>query len=161
MTEKEMFLNTWKQEHETLMKVLKAFPEDKLDMKIAEKLRTPKELSWVFVTEQGILNGALDGNIDFSNLPRIPATYEEILSTLEANHKKLMAKVKKLKPKQWNQKVMWMAGPGKTKKIRAADVAWFTLMDRVHHRGQFSVFLRLAGAKVPSIYGPSADDPWM
>ncbi len=27
-----------------------------------------------------------------------------------------------------------------------------------HHRGQFTVYLRLLGAKVPSIYGPSADD---
>jgi uncharacterized damage-inducible protein DinB len=27
-----------------------------------------------------------------------------------------------------------------------------------HHRGQFTVYLRLAGGKVPSIYGPSADD---
>jgi len=27
-----------------------------------------------------------------------------------------------------------------------------------HHRGQMTVYLRLLGAKVPSIYGPSADD---
>jgi uncharacterized damage-inducible protein DinB len=28
----------------------------------------------------------------------------------------------------------------------------------IHHRGQLSVFLRLVGAKVPAIYGPSADE---
>jgi uncharacterized damage-inducible protein DinB len=27
-----------------------------------------------------------------------------------------------------------------------------------HHRGQLTVYLRLKGAKVPAIYGPSADD---
>ena len=27
-----------------------------------------------------------------------------------------------------------------------------------HHRGQMTVYLRLLGAKVPAIYGPSADD---
>jgi uncharacterized damage-inducible protein DinB len=27
-----------------------------------------------------------------------------------------------------------------------------------HHRGQLSVYLRLNEAKVPSIYGPSADE---
>lgn len=27
-----------------------------------------------------------------------------------------------------------------------------------HHRGQATVYLRLMGAKVPSVYGPSADD---
>jgi uncharacterized damage-inducible protein DinB len=28
-----------------------------------------------------------------------------------------------------------------------------------HHRGQLTVYLRLNGAKVPAIYGPTADDP--
>ena len=32
------------------------------------------------------------------------------------------------------------------------------LMHLSHHRGQMTVYLRLCGAKVPSIYGPSADD---
>ncbi len=28
----------------------------------------------------------------------------------------------------------------------------------IHHRGQLSVYLRLLGAKIPGIYGPSADE---
>lgn len=39
---------------------------------------------------------------------------------------------------------------------------WFlrsTMLNHwVHHRGELAVYLRLAGAKVPSIYGPSADE---
>ena len=36
----------------------------------------------------------------------------------------------------------------------------FTMMlDHIHHRGQFTIYSRLAGAKVPQIYGPSADEP--
>jgi uncharacterized damage-inducible protein DinB len=27
-----------------------------------------------------------------------------------------------------------------------------------HHRGQMTVYLRLMGAKVPALFGPSADD---
>jgi uncharacterized damage-inducible protein DinB len=30
----------------------------------------------------------------------------------------------------------------------------------VHHRGQLSVYLRLLDIPVPSIYGPTADEPW-
>jgi len=33
-----------------------------------------------------------------------------------------------------------------------------TLNHWVHHRGQMTVYLRLLGAKVPALYGPSADD---
>jgi uncharacterized damage-inducible protein DinB len=30
----------------------------------------------------------------------------------------------------------------------------------VHHRGQLSVYLRLLDVPVPSMYGPTADEPW-
>lgn len=39
------------------------------------------------------------------------------------------------------------------------DLAWQLFFDSIHHRGQLSTYLRPMGAKVPSIYGPSADDP--
>jgi uncharacterized damage-inducible protein DinB len=29
----------------------------------------------------------------------------------------------------------------------------------VHHRGQLSVYLRLQNVPLPSIYGPTADEP--
>ena len=50
-------------------------------------------------------------------------------------------------------KVMWEAPLG--------DMLFGFLLDAVHHRGQLSSYLRPMGAKVPSIYGPSADDPGM
>ena len=33
-----------------------------------------------------------------------------------------------------------------------------TICHLVHHRGQMTVYLRLMGATVPALYGPSADD---
>jgi hypothetical protein len=33
-----------------------------------------------------------------------------------------------------------------------------TFLHSAHHRGQMTVYLRLLGAKVPSMYGPTADD---
>ena len=33
-----------------------------------------------------------------------------------------------------------------------------TINHWVHHRGQMTVYLRLMGAKVPALFGPSADD---
>ena len=39
---------------------------------------------------------------------------------------------------------------------------WEMIQDTInhwaHHRGQMTVYLRLMGAKVPALYGPSADD---
>jgi uncharacterized damage-inducible protein DinB len=38
------------------------------------------------------------------------------------------------------------------------DVIRDTFLHSAHHRGQLTVCLRLLGAKVPSVYGPTADD---
>jgi uncharacterized damage-inducible protein DinB len=38
------------------------------------------------------------------------------------------------------------------------DVIRDAFLHASHHRGQLTVYLRLLGAKVPSVYGPTADD---
>ena len=35
-----------------------------------------------------------------------------------------------------------------------------TVNHLIHHRGQLSVYLRLNDVPLPSIYGPTADEPW-
>jgi uncharacterized damage-inducible protein DinB len=45
---------------------------------------------------------------------------------------------------------------------RMAMIRVIMLNHWYHHRGQMSVYLRLLGVPVPSIYGPSADEnPFM
>jgi uncharacterized damage-inducible protein DinB len=39
-----------------------------------------------------------------------------------------------------------------------AEIIQETISHWSHHRGQMTVYLRLMGAKVPAIFGPSADD---
>jgi uncharacterized damage-inducible protein DinB len=41
---------------------------------------------------------------------------------------------------------------------RAAAWRSWVMNHLIHHRGQLSVYLRQTGSKVPSIYGPSADE---
>ena len=50
---------------------------------------------------------------------------------------------------------------GWTSTPRIALVRGMLMNHVIHHRGQLSVYLRLAGVKVPSIYGPTADETWM
>ena len=42
---------------------------------------------------------------------------------------------------------------------KAAVLRSFVLSHLIHHRGQLSVYLRQLDVSVPSIYGPSADEP--
>jgi hypothetical protein len=48
---KDQWLQGYARECEITMRVLKAYPEDKLDMKPAEVLRSACDLAWVFAGE--------------------------------------------------------------------------------------------------------------
>ena len=41
---------------------------------------------------------------------------------------------------------------------KASVIRAFVLNHMVHHRGQMTVYLRMLGVKIPSIYGPSGDE---
>ena len=164
MTEKDMYLNTLQREHATTMKILRQLPSDKADFKPAPaKTRSAKELASVFVAEMGLADGAIKGAIDFQSMGgfKPPSTYEELLTAIESKHKDIVNKVKGMAEGDFNSKMPFPTGPGQMGEARKADILWMTLMDSIHHRGQFSIYLRMVGAKVPSIYGPSADEPWM
>ena len=162
MTEKDMFLQTFDRECQITLKLLKAYPADKGDYRPHEKSRSAKELGWTFVMEQGVADMALKGKIDFSQpMPKPPVSYADVIRAFENASRETTSKVANASDDTLAKTVQFPVGPGKMGDFRAMDVLWTTLTDQVHHRGQFSVYLRLAGAKVPSIYGPSADEPWM
>ena len=39
-------------------------------------------------------------------------------------------------------------------------IFWRRLLHTAHHRTQLTVYLRLLGKRVPSVYGPTADETW-
>ena len=51
-----------------------------------------------------------------------------------------------------------LAGGNVVIEMSRHDMVSDTLNHLVHHRGQMTVYLRLMDAKVPALYGPSADD---
>jgi uncharacterized damage-inducible protein DinB len=161
MSEKEQFLKTLAQEFATTVKVLKAFPAAKADLKPHPKLKNARELAWNFVIEEKICDMALDGAIDVAKMPPLPATLPDVISSYERAHAALVERLRKTPDAELNKTVKFFTGPKQMGDIRKMDMLWLNLMDGVHHRGQFSVYLRMADGKVPSIYGPTADEPWM
>ena len=51
-----------------------------------------------------------------------------------------------------------LAGGAVALEQKRHDVIRDTFLHSAHHRGQLTVYLRLLGSKVPSVYGPTADD---
>jgi uncharacterized damage-inducible protein DinB len=161
MTEKEMFIKTWDNESTTTAKVLKAYPQDKLNLKPSEKSRTARDLAWTIVTGEMLIGQVLDGKINFGSAPPPPATMKEIIQAYEKAHGDLLNRVKKMADKDMATTLKFFTAPKQMGDVPRSNLLWFILMDSIHHRGQFSVYLRMAGATVPSIYGPTADESWM
>ena len=162
MNEKEIFLNRLNQEAQTTLRVLRAYPAGQDDLKPqGDKLRTARELACVFVSEQTLANAAVVGVLDMSSFSPITGTLPEVIGQYEQGVKETARKVQDMSDAEWNGMMDFFVGPNKMDKVRRADILWLTLNDMIHHRGQFSIYLRMAGGKVPSIYGPSGDEPWM
>jgi uncharacterized damage-inducible protein DinB len=161
-TEKDSFLQAFQQEVQITTRLLKAFPADKGNFRPHDRSRTANELTWTFVGEQAIAAQALQGKIDFAAAkPAPPTAFTDTVAAFEKAARDTITTVTKATDTQLNAMVKFPVGPGKTADMRAIDVLWATVRDQIHHRGQMSVYVRLAGGKVPSIYGPTADEPWM
>lgn len=162
---KQQFLQAYDREHATTMRVLRAYPPDRLDLRPHEKCRTARELAWVFAVERWL--GIMVFNDEFvekmasGSAPPPPQDWEELLATLEGAHQDFRRLITDTPEAALQDRVRFFTGPGQLGEISRLDWVWFLLHDEIHHRGQFSIYLRMADGKVPSIYGPSSDEPWM
>jgi uncharacterized damage-inducible protein DinB len=155
LTAKEQILNVREFEFGTTMRVLRAYPEDKLDMRPAEKSRSARELVKIFVAEEYVCGAAVRGEaIGAQAGQTLPDTLNDLLETFDRVHKEVQNLIAQA-PDETMDRVTDFSGH----QVSVQQVLWAELHDQIHHRGQFSVYLRLAGARVPSIYGPTADEP--
>lgn len=163
MSEKQKFQEAWDRESALTLKILKAYPQDKVEMKPHPTSRSAKDLAWTFVFEGVAGSQAVQGEMKMPppGMPPMPPNWQGMIGEVERALKLMGDRVKKVDEAQLNTKVKFMTGPKQMGDLRRLDVLWFLLNDQIHHRGQFSVYLRMAGGKVPSIYGPSGDEKWM
>jgi uncharacterized damage-inducible protein DinB len=158
---KQQLLNALTREHATTLKILRAFPAGQSEFKPHERSNTARQLAWTFVMEQGLMMGALSGTLKLSGkFPPAPDSYDAIVSQFQQDFDKVTSLVESVSDDSLDETVKFFTGPGQMGDVPKLDVVWFALSDQIHHRGQLSVYLRMSGGKVPSIYGPSADEPW-
>jgi uncharacterized damage-inducible protein DinB len=152
-------------EHEATItrKFLERIPQDKLMWKAHEKSHTAGALARHIAIVPGNVVRAvtLDESPlpDFAALFKQPASVQEILSS----HEKSVETVRELLPKLDDARLMtnWSGTRDGKPVITMPRVMFLRLIMLNHwiqHRGQFGVYLRLMGAKVPSSYGPSGDE---
>jgi uncharacterized damage-inducible protein DinB len=151
-----VFLPSVKNEYRITKTVIEAIPLDKSDYRPDEISKTALELAWhIAATEMRFLDAVAAGAFDLSPRPR-PETVQnsaDLSSWYTANFEPRFEALTKLSSEQLI-KIVDFRG---IVQMPAVMFLNFMLHHSVHHRGQLSIYLRPAGAKVPAIYGESYD----
>jgi hypothetical protein len=157
---REYYVQCLDAEVPVFMRVLKAVPPDQSEYKPHPRCTSAGDLVWLLAAELHDACELIDhGEVNY--VPRPGPGIAESVAAYEKNAATLKALLAKVDDGKWESparlkmdgKVLWETTLG--------DMLFGFLFDAVHHRGQLSSYLRPMGAKVPSIYGPSGDDPGM
>lgn len=158
----QMLLPEFDHELANARKVIERVPPDRLDFK-------PHERSWSMIELSTHLARLLNwagatmsmSEMDLSGHQREPAleSVDAVLELFDRNTAEARAAIAAASDEQFM--APWTLKSGDEVYFtmpRAAVVRSFVLNHLIHHRGQLTVYLRMAGAKVPGMYGPSADE---
>lgn len=147
----------------TTRKVLERVPEDKFDWKPHAKSFSLGALAAHVAALPTWGAEALtltEIDIAGSQPPATPPSKAELMATFDTNvaatRSALAGKTDGELMATWTLK---RGGKAVFSMPKASVLRSFVLSHLIHHRGQLSVYLRLLDVPVPSIYGPSADEP--
>jgi uncharacterized damage-inducible protein DinB len=149
------YFNLRRREFETTLRVLEAYPIEQAQMRPAAKSKTAAELAMTLANEERVITALIEtGEVNPSAWAReLPSSMAVIVNTWQQAAEKNDAMLAKLASDDFARVVDFYG-----RRITLSEALWIELLDHIHHRGQFSVYLRVVGAKVPSIYGPTAED---
>ena len=148
------FLNVWKMESASTLKVFHALTDAKLAQAVVPGSYSLQSLAWHIT---GSIN-AIPAYAGFLTVPEkrpaAPATVAGLIAAYEANAARLAAAVQEKGSDAFLAEHADFFGH----KMRRGALLSLALMHQAHHRGQMTVLLKQAGLKVPGVYGPSEDD---
>jgi len=163
----ELLLEELDREAEGIRKTLEHVPEGKNDWKPHEKSMPLGALATIVANipawlDMVVNTDELDINPPGGSKYRPPAwkTRRDLLNQFEASLKKGREVLQNTTDEHLLNTKWRMLSGGKpmSEQTRYVAIRDGVLNHLAHHRGQLTVYLRLNGAMVPAIYGPSADE---
>lgn len=162
----EAILDQIEREAPRTRRVLEQVPEGRFDWKPHEKSMPLGQLAMLVATMPSwvsLIVNQEDLDLNPPGGSNAPPTALRTRAELVSAHDKGVAEARQILEKVSEDRLMkpWkLLVAGKTVLEEPRHIVLRdTLMHLSHHRGQLTVYLRLNGATVPSVYGPTADDP--
>jgi hypothetical protein len=155
------FLDAFTKEHAKTLQVLRNLPPGQSEFRPHPRSQCARDLAFTFVMEQNLISLAIRDQLKLGGgAPKAGNDFNMIVDQFDSDFKALVELIKRSPDSAFQGTVDFPVGPGKVAPWPKLEFIWFMLRDQIHHRGQFSVYLRMTGGKVPAIYGPSSDEPW-
>jgi len=158
MDDREFFCKRHRAEFPTFMKVLEAMPVDQFAYRPHERSPSALDLVWTLANEMAACTTMIDSGEVRWDPPPAPVP-REALRVFHANYEALDERVNRLGEEVWRRPSKLYVGGELFMEQPLGGFLWYLFFDAIHHRGQLSTYIRPMGGKVPSIYGPSGDDP--
>ena len=159
---RQALLDSYQRESATTIKVLRAYPPNFADLRPHPTSVSAQQLAWAFAIENSLIEQALKNQLRMPpSFPGMPDTWRECVESYELGVQRVVALLESTRDEEMNEMVPFMTGPRQFADVTKLFLCTLMLNDSIHHRGQMSVYLRISGGKVPSIYGPSRDEPWL
>ena len=161
MSTREHFMKVYNDEKPRFVRVLKAVPEDQPSYRPHPRSMSAADLVWLLAGELHDACELIDkGEVNFAPKP-VPETLATSVAAYERNAEELEKRLASVSDEGWSKTAKFLVDGKVAWETPLGDMLWGFLFDAIHHRGQLSTYIRPMGGKVPSIYGPSADDPGM
>ena len=149
------FLDNWKYESESTVKALSNLSDESLTKKFNNEIRTAGKLAWHIVTSVGEMahrTGLTFKTVD-DNLP-IPSTAKEILDEYKRTSDYMVKEISE----KWSDETLQLEDDMYSEKWARGKTLGILVTHQTHHRAQLTVVMRLAGLKVPGVYGPAKEE---
>jgi uncharacterized damage-inducible protein DinB len=164
---KEALLPEYDHEMETARKLLERVPLAEAQWKPHAKSMTLGELTTHIVEIPGWVGGIVNASFwDMASAHREEkpayASNAELLAAFDQSVAQARAAIAAKSDAEMMETWSLKKGDAIIFSLPKAGVIRSYLINHlIHHRGQLSVYIRLKDVPVPSIYGPSADEPGM
>jgi uncharacterized damage-inducible protein DinB len=162
MTIGQSMLPEFDMEMATTRKLLARVPSDKGTWKPHPKSFSLAHLAQLVSQMPGWLTNMLEETaLDLGSAkPYTNEATETLLATFDDNAKAARAAIAAISDADLQVAWSLRSGDQVFMSLPRIVVLRQTINHLIHHRGQLSVYLRLLDVPVPSIYGPTADEPW-
>ena len=156
------FAKDLEQESKSAREMLERISSDTFDWKPHEKSMSMKQLAGLVGGMFGWFELMVDHpELDFAKAEKPPElnSTEDLIALFDASLAKGLASLKNAKDETFSENWKLRHGDQIFMELTKGEVCRQTFGHLAHHRGQLSVYMRLKDIPVPSIYGPTADDP--